>query len=83
LGVKDGDVLAKVDGAPVVDESDVAMLVLAARGRLAAAVTGELWRGEQRYLIVVEQPYPSMEEVASPAATELADAESPQDGALR
>ncbi len=68
LGLRDGDVLVSVAGAPVTSRGDVVSRVLAARGRREAAVLGivlrlrEDGRTRERVSLVVEQPYPTYEE---------------------
>jgi hypothetical protein len=58
IGVKDGDVLAQVDGMAVTEEAEVVTLILSARGARARSTSGILWRGTRSYALVVEQPYP-------------------------
>lgn len=57
IGVQDGDVLTRVAGAPAHTAGDVISAVVAARGRLAKAVSGVFWRGHVPYRLVVDQPY--------------------------
>jgi hypothetical protein len=57
LGVEDGDVLTHAGGAPVRSVGDVASVVIAARGQHAPSVSGVIWRGNQPYSVIVEQPY--------------------------
>ncbi len=57
IGVQDGDVLTRVAGAPARSAGDVISAVVAARGRLAPAVSGVFWRGHVPYRLVVDQPY--------------------------
>jgi hypothetical protein len=57
IGVRDGDILTRVSGVPVSQVGQVIALVIAARGTKAREITGQLWRGNRSYTIVVEQPY--------------------------
>jgi len=65
IGVRDGDVLTRVAGAPAHSAGDVISAVVAARGRLAPAVSGVFWRGHVPYRLVVEQPYVPARRVAA------------------
>lgn len=58
IGVRDGDVLTHVSGVPVTDKGQVVNLVLQARARRAAQVTGRFYRGAEPWLLLVEMPYP-------------------------
>src|SRR5690606_6890082 len=57
IGVRDGDVLTSVAGAAVTSRAAVITTILQLRAREARAVSGEFWRGQQRWLITVEMPY--------------------------
>jgi hypothetical protein len=57
IGLQDGDVLTRALGQPVTATGAVIQAVLAARAQHAAVLDGEFWRGPQRYVIRVEQPY--------------------------
>lgn len=57
IGVRDGDVLTKVAGAEVRSSSAVISTVLKLRAQKATAISGEFWRGEERWQIVFEMPY--------------------------
>jgi hypothetical protein len=57
IGVRDGDILTHVSGVPVSQVGQVLALVIAARGAKAQQISGQLWRGNRSYTIVVEQPY--------------------------
>ncbi|HTQ03809.1 MAG TPA: hypothetical protein VMI54_08120 [Polyangiaceae bacterium] len=57
IGLLDGDVLTRAVGQPATATSAVIQAVLAARAHHAAVLEGELWRGAQRFVIRVEQPY--------------------------
>jgi hypothetical protein len=57
IGMRDGDVLTRVLGAPVSATGEVVGRVIAARGRRAREISGEFWRDGAPCSIVVEQPY--------------------------
>lgn len=57
IGVRDGDVLTNVAGTQVQSSAGVISLVLRLRAQHAAAVSGEAWRGQERYRIVFQMPY--------------------------
>jgi len=57
IGMRDGDVLTRVLGAPVSATGEVISRVIAARGRRAREISGEFWRNGAACSIVVEQPY--------------------------
>jgi hypothetical protein len=57
VGLRDGDVLTRALGVPALSSSAVIQAVLAARARHAAVLEGEFWRGTERWVIRVEQPY--------------------------
>jgi hypothetical protein len=57
IGVQDGDVLTRAAGQPVTATSAVIQAVLVARAHHVAILEGELWRGDQRFILRVEQPY--------------------------
>jgi hypothetical protein len=57
VGLRDGDVLTRALGVPALSSSAVIQAVLAARARRASVLEGEFWRGNQRWIIRVEQPY--------------------------
>ncbi len=57
IGLQDGDVLTRALGPPVTATGAVIQAVLVARAHHAAVLEGEFWRGAQRYVIRVEQPY--------------------------
>lgn len=57
LGVLDGDVLTEVEGQPARAAGQVIEAILRARGRRAATISGVLYRGQERFVLVVEQPY--------------------------
>jgi hypothetical protein len=57
VGLRDGDVLTRALGVPATSSGAVISAVLAARAKRAPVLEGELWRGNQRFIIRVEQPY--------------------------
>jgi len=57
IGLKDGDVLTRAVGQPALSSGAVIQAVLVARARRAPVLEGEFWRGAERFLIRVEQPY--------------------------
>ncbi|HEX5099811.1 MAG TPA: hypothetical protein VFV94_09945 [Polyangiaceae bacterium] len=69
IGMQDGDVLTRAVGQPALSSGAVIQAVLSARARRAPVLEGEFWRGTQRWLIRVEQPYlPERHAVETPAA---------------
>jgi hypothetical protein len=57
IGVKDGDVLTQVAGSQVSSSTAVVSTVLQLRAKRAPAISGEFWRGQERYQIMVQMPY--------------------------
>lgn len=57
LGVLDGDVLTEVEGRPARAPGQVIEAIVSARGRRADTISGVLYRGQERFVLVVEQPY--------------------------
>lgn len=57
IGVRDGDVLTKVAGAEARSSAAVISTVLKLRAQKAKAISGEFWRGQERWTIVFEMPY--------------------------
>ncbi len=57
IGVRDGDVLTRVAGAEVRSSAAVVSSVLQLRAKKVKAISGELWRGQERILITFEMPY--------------------------
>jgi S1-C subfamily serine protease len=57
LGVLDGDVLTEVEGQPARAPGQVIEAIVRARGRRAGTISGVLYRGQERFVLVVEQPY--------------------------
>ncbi len=58
VGLRDGDVLTQVAGAPASSTGAVLGAVLAARRRRAPAMSGLVYRGDEKIAISVEMPYP-------------------------
>jgi len=58
IGLRDGDVLTQVAGAPASSASAVIGAVLAARQRRAPAMSGLVYRGSEKIALYVEMPYP-------------------------
>jgi hypothetical protein len=79
IGLADGDVLTRAVGAPALSTASVIQAVLAARAHHAPVLEGEFWRGTQRFLIRVEQPY--LDERRSDAASDEGQRVTPTDGA--
>jgi hypothetical protein len=59
VGLADGDVLTRALGQPVLSRSEVVRAVLGARARQEKVLEGEFYRGSERWVLRVEQPYPS------------------------
>lgn len=78
IGVQDGDVLTHVGGAEVKSSAAVISTVLQLRAKRAAAISGEFWRGQERFQIVFQMPYLS----AAPAVSG-SEARSPAPGAAQ
>lgn len=57
IGMRDGDVLTRVLGAPVGSPGEVVSRVISARARRAREISGEFWRDGVPCSLVVEQPY--------------------------
>ena len=57
LGVLDGDVLTEVEGQPARAPGQVIEAIVRARGRRADTISGVLYRGQERFVLIVEQPY--------------------------
>jgi hypothetical protein len=58
VGLRDGDVLTQVAGAPASSAGAVIGAVLAARQRRAPAMSGLVYRGSEKIALYVEMPYP-------------------------
>lgn len=57
IGLEDGDVLTRALGRPALSASSVVESVIVARAKRVKVLDGEIYRGNDRYLIQVEQPY--------------------------
>ncbi len=79
LGLEDGDVLVRVEGVPVTDRSQVVSTVLAGRGRMKPTLDAVVVRPRTgcrlSIHVVLEQPYPTEEQLrrALPPETEEAE----------
>ncbi|HEX7670835.1 MAG TPA: hypothetical protein VF395_14670 [Polyangiaceae bacterium] len=58
VGMQDGDVLTEIAGQSVRSEGQVVGAVLGLRARKAAAISAVFYRGQERWSLVVEMPYP-------------------------
>jgi len=68
VGLVDGDVLTRALGQPALSREAVVRAVLVARARRERVLEGEFYRGNERWVLQVEQPYPS-----EPGATAAGD----------
>lgn len=57
VGVRDGDVITRVNGVAVNSANQVIALVIAARGARQPAISATVYRGQRSYTLTVEQPY--------------------------
>jgi hypothetical protein len=57
IGLEDGDVLTRALGRPALSAGSVVESVIVARSKRAKVLDGEFYRGNDRYVIQVEQPY--------------------------
>ena len=57
IGLRDGDVLTRALGRPALSSTEVVRAILAARSKGVRVLEGEVWRGQTRFAIQVEQPY--------------------------
>lgn len=57
IGLIDGDILTHAGGRPATSAGEVVGLVIGARARGAAEISGRFWRRGEWYSLVVEQPY--------------------------
>jgi hypothetical protein len=57
IGLRDGDVLTRAVGQPALSSSAVVRAVLVARARRVKVLEGEFYRGRERWVLRVEQPY--------------------------
>jgi len=58
VGLADGDVLTRALGQPALSREAVVRAVLVARARRERVLEGEFYRGNERWVLQVEQPYP-------------------------
>ncbi len=65
-GLRDGDVLTQVSGAPATSVGVVVGAVAVALRKHAPVITGEVWRGDQRLSVAVEIPTMGAAAPASP-----------------
>ena len=76
LGLEDGDLLVRVEGVPVSDRGQVVSAVLAGRGRMKPTLEAVVVRPRTgcrlSFRLVLEQPYPTEEQLrqALPPAPE-------------
>jgi hypothetical protein len=57
VGLSDGDVLTRALGQPALSRDAVVRAVLLARARRDKVLEGEFYRGSERWVLRVEQPY--------------------------
>ena len=57
IGLRDGDVLTRALGQPALASSAVVRAILVARSKRVKVLEGEFYRGQERWIIRVEQPY--------------------------
>lgn len=74
IGVKDGDVLTQVAGATVTSSAAVISTVLKLRAKRVLAISGEFWRGGERFQITFQMPY--LSSAASPSGSEASPSRS-------
>ncbi len=76
LGLRDGDLLTRVEGVPVRERAQVVSAVLAARGRREATLDALVLRPRAGCRVgvhvVVEQPYPTEEQLGGTLSVEEA-----------
>jgi hypothetical protein len=56
VGLRDGDILTRAGGTPATSDGAVVAAVTAALRRQQKAMTAEVWRGRQRFIVTVELP---------------------------
>jgi hypothetical protein len=74
IGMLDGDVLTRAVGQPVLSSGAVIQAVLLARARRAPVLEGEFWRGNERWVLRVAQPYLPEGHATSASPAEAEDA---------
>ncbi len=57
VGLRDGDVLTRALGQPALSRAQIVRAVLLARARREKVLSGEFYRGRERWVLRVEQPY--------------------------
>jgi hypothetical protein len=57
IGLRDGDVLTSALGQPALSSSAVVRAILVARSQRIRVLEGEFFRGQERWVLRVEQPY--------------------------
>ncbi|HEX6765055.1 MAG TPA: hypothetical protein VF103_06245 [Polyangiaceae bacterium] len=57
IGLREGDVLTRALGQPATSSSAVIHAILVARSRHVKVLEGEFYRGRERWVLRVEQPY--------------------------
>ena len=57
VGLRDGDVLTTALGQPALSSSAVVRSILLARSQRVRVLEGEFFRGQERWVLRVEQPY--------------------------
>jgi hypothetical protein len=57
VGLAEGDILTRALGQPALSREAVVRAVLQARARRARVLEGEFYRGSERWILRVEQPY--------------------------
>jgi hypothetical protein len=86
LGLEDGDVLVRVEGVPVTDRSQVVSTVLGGRGRMKPTLDALVVRPRTgcrlSFQVVLEQPYPTEEQLRRALPPETEGASEGPDRAL-
>lgn len=67
VGLRDGDVLTKINGSPARSQTAVISAVRSAWSDKAKGVSGEVWRGHHRFMVAVEFPERSSHAKRRPA----------------
>ncbi len=80
IGLREGDVLVSVAGAPATNVGMVIERIIAARAAGATVIVGEIWRDGSTFSIAVEQPYPPRKGTsASPVQGRTTQTSDPRD----
>jgi S1-C subfamily serine protease len=69
IGMRDGDILTHVLGAPATSVAVVVGAVIQARAQNVRTITGQFWRDGRALPIAVEQPYLAATESVQVSAT--------------